>query len=104
MRKQLSFKKVVEATDEATRNLWKIGMSREEVNKMVRIYAPYYLDFIFNKITNYPKSIETIEKELRNRMGATEEQCLHCGSPKKAIAGLARDTRGKIIRCPFHNG
>lgn len=102
MRKQLSFKKVVEAVSEVPPFLWKNGWKREDVGNMMKVYAPLFLDFIFNKITEYPKSEEIILKELRERMGLEEEHCVHCGSPKKSIAGLARDTRGKIIRCPFH--
>lgn len=102
MRKQLSFKKVVESIDETHKFLLKNGFGRENTNNLLRIYIPLFLDFIFNKISNYPKDEEIILKQLRERMNLKDEECVHCGSPKKSIAGLARDMRGKIIRCPFH--
>ena len=102
MKKQLSFKKVVEAVGEIHPFLLKNGWHEEQVVNNLRIYAPLFLDFVFNKVTNYPKSEKVILKELRERLGLPIEKCVHCGSPKKSIAGLARDARGKIIRCPFH--
>lgn len=102
MRKQLSFKKVVQAVSEVQPFLWKNGWKREGLGDVVRIYAPLYLDFIFNKINEYPKSEEVMLKELKERMGIPKDECVHCGSPKRSIAGLARDGRGKLMRCPFH--
>ena len=58
MRKQLSFKKVVEAVSEVPPFLWKNGWKREDVGNMMKVYAPLFLDFIFLS-ANLKESVAT---------------------------------------------